>query len=156
MANTITGKILMIGQTEVIPYQDKTFYKRELVLDASRFDQYSGQKFENYPKFEFTGNNCMQLDQFQIGQVVTVSFVLSGRRVEKNGMVTFFTNVAGYKVEPYVRQNQSQQVAQPQQTVQTVTKSVQPSYQPEVSQQFPAALDENGNPLGGEDGDLPF
>lgn len=150
MANTITGKILVIGQTEAIPYQDKTFYKRELVLDASRFDQYSGQKFENYPKFEFTGNNCSSLDQFKIGQVVTVSFVLSGRRVEKNGQVSFFTNVTGYKVEPYVRQNQPQQVAQP-------VQQAAPSYQPESAQPFPPAVDENGNPLGtGDDGDLPF
>lgn len=149
MANTITGKILVIDQTESIPYQDKTFYKRELVLDASRFDQFSGQKFENYPKFQFTGNNCSSLDQFQIGQVVTVSFVLSGRRVEKNGQVSYFTNVTGYKVEPYVRKNQPQQVAQP-------VQQAAPSYQPEAAQPFPPAVDENGNPLGGEDGDLPF
>lgn len=155
MANTITGKILVIGQTEAIPYQDKTFYKRELVLDASRFDQYSGQKFENYPKFEFTGNNCSSLDQFQIGQVVTVSFVLSGRRVEKNGQVSFFTNVTGYKVEPYVRQNQPQHVAQPQHVEQPVQQAA-PSYQPEAAQPFPPAVDENGNPLGSDDGDLPF
>ena len=149
MANTITGKILVIGKTEAIPYQDKTFYKRELVLDASRFDQFSGKKFENYPKFEFTGNNCSSLDQFQIGQVVTVSFVLSGRRVEKNGQVSYFTNVTGYKVEPYVSKNQPQQVAQP-------VRQAAPSYQPEAAQPFPPAVDENGNPLGGEDGDLPF
>lgn len=155
MANTITGKILVIGQTEAIPYQDKTFYKRELVLDASRFDQYSGQKFENYPKFEFTGNNCSSLDQFQIGHVVTVSFVLSGRRVVKNGQVSFFTNVTGYKVEPYVRQNQSQQVAQPQQVAKPVQQAAS-SYQPEAAQPFPPAVDENVNPLGSDDGDLPF
>lgn len=155
MANTITGKILVIGQTEAIPYQDKTFYKRELVLDASRFDQYSGQKFENYPKFEFTGNNCSSLDQFQIGQVVTVSFFLSGRRVEKNGQVSFFTNVTGYKVEPYVRQNQPQHVAQPQQVAKPVQQAAS-FYQPDAAQPFPPAVDENGNPLGGEDGDLPF
>ena len=109
MANTITGKVLLIGQTEAIPYQDKVFYKREWVLDASRFDQYSGQKFENYPKLEFVGNNCSQLDQFQIGQLVTVSFVLSGRKVEKDGNVNYFTNASGYNIEHYVRQNQPQQ-----------------------------------------------
>ena len=162
MANTITGRILLISQTEAIPYQDSVFYKRELVLDASRFDQFSGQKFENYPKFEFTGNNCALLDNFQIGQAVTVSFVLSGRRKESNGQVSYFTNVTGYKVEPYMRQPQQVEKQMPPQQAQHVPAQPAMQSQPQhVSQQaqvagqpFPPAVDENGNPMGGDD--LPF
>ena len=162
MANTITGVILFIGQTVAVPTNNQNgqpFYKRELVLDASRIEQYTGRKFENYPKFEFVGNNCAILDQFQIGQIVTVSFVLSGRKVEKNGTVNYFTNVTGYKVEMYQRQPQNvqqpQYAAQPQQVAQPVQQAAQPPYQPEAAQPFPPAVDENGNPMGNAD-DLPF
>ena len=165
MANTITGRILLIGQTEAIPYQDKVFYKRELVLDASRYDQYSGNKFENYPKFVMTGNNCSQLDQYHQGDLVTVSFVLSGRKVEKDGNVSFFTNVTAYKVEPYQRvvqpQNNGIQPSQPTALYQPSAQQQQMAPQPQNvapvagQQPFPPAVDENGNPIGGDD-DLPF
>ena len=121
MANTITGIILFIGQTVAVPTNNQNgqpFYKRELVLDASRIEQFTQRRFENYPKFEFVGNNCAILDQFQVGQIVTVSFVLSGRKIEKNGQVSYFTNVTGYKVELY--QRQPQMVQQPQQVYQYI------------------------------------
>lgn len=179
MANTITGIILFIGQTVDVPTNNQNgqpFYKRELVLDASRYDQFSGRKFENYPKFEFVGNNCAILDQFQAGQAVTVSFVLSGRKVEKDGQVSYFTNVTGYKVELYQRPGQQPQMAQqPQQAApyqgQQPYPQPQAAYQPQqaqpanpfpataptgaTQQPFPPAVDENGNPIGDPD-DLPF
>ena len=175
MANTITGIILFIGQTLAVPTNNQIgqpFYKRELVLDASRIEQFTGRKFENYPKFEFVGNNCAILDQFQVGQIVTVSFVLSGRKSEKNGQVNYFTNVTGYKVELYQRQpqqnvQQPQQVYQGQQPYQAAPQQAAP-VQPatpfpataptgQMAQQpFPPAVDENGNPIGENPDDLPF
>lgn len=168
MANTITGIILFIGQTVAVPTNNQNgqpFYKRELVLDASRIEQFTQRRFENYPKFEFVGNNCAILDQFQVGQIVTVSFVLSGRKIEKNGQVSYFTNVTGYNVELY--QRQPQMVQQPQQAYQAAPQQVSPT-QPsnpfpanaptgQITQQpFPPAVDENGNPIGDNTDDLPF
>lgn len=166
MANQITGTILLIGQKEAIPYQDKVFYKRELVLDASRFDQFSGRKFENYPKFEFTGNNCDKLDQFPVGTLVTVSFTLSGRRKEENGQVSFFTNVTGYDIVLYSRNGQPQTVQQPV-AAPVVAPQPAPVQNPpytspsaptgmSAAQPFPPAVDEDGNPIGGNADDLPF
>lgn len=177
MANTITGKILVIGQTETIPVPNSPnpFYKRELVLDASRFDQFSGQRIENYPKLEFVNNNCSKLDQYQVGQLVTVSFSLSGRKTEKDGIMRFFTNVTGYDIVPYQRRNpqqgqmaqQPQQVYQGQQPYQAAPQQAAPA-QPanpfpataptgQMAQQpFPPAVDENGNPIGENPDDLPF
>lgn len=109
MANTITGRILLIGEVENIPYQDKVFSKREVVLDCSRFDTMTGEKMENYPKFEFTGKHVDDLNNYQVGQFVTVSFVLSGRRVEKDGKTSYFTNITAYKIEPYQRYNSGAQ-----------------------------------------------
>ena len=154
MANTITGIILFIGDTVAVQSQNgQPFNKRELVLDASRYEQFTGRKIENYPKLEFIGNKCSILDQFQVGQLVTVSFFLSGRKSEKNGYVNYFTNVTGYDVELYQRQPDAQQAANYQ------GQAVQPQpatpTQPMAGEQpFPPAVDENGNPIGNDD--LPF
>lgn len=43
MAFQISGIIQHIGNTESIPYQDKVFKKRELVLDCSYRNQFTGQ-----------------------------------------------------------------------------------------------------------------
>lgn len=102
MAYTINGIIQKIGDIESIPYRDKVFQKRELVLDCSYRNQFTGDlERPNYPKFEFTGDHVNDLDAFKSGDIVTVTFVLNGSRSEKNGMVRYFTNVNGYKIEKY-------------------------------------------------------
>lgn len=66
MAFQISGIIQHIGNTESIPYQDKVFKKRELVLDCSYRNQFTGQiEIANYPKFEFTGNHVDDLNGFK-------------------------------------------------------------------------------------------
>lgn len=102
MANTIIGKVLVIGRTEEIPSKNggQPFLKRTLVQDCSRYDQYTGKKFENYPQLEFASKNTAILDNFNVGDVVEVSFALQGRSYEKDGVHKYFTSIVGYKVEP--------------------------------------------------------
>lgn len=163
MKNQQTGKILIIGNTYQVPSTTpgaQPLYKRELVLDASRFDSITGQKFENYPKFEFINQKCNLLDQFQVGQLVTVSFALSGRKTEKDGQVNYFTNVTGYEIVPYQRMGQqTQTVQQPQQPAPMQSAAPFPPTAPtgaQPQQPFPPAVDEDGNPIGENADDLPF
>lgn len=140
MANTITGKILRISPTVQIPSKDgsKTYPKREVVLDATRYDQYTGERgYENFPAFEFGGEKCAELDQFKNGQVVTISFDLQGRKWEKDGEVKYITTVRGYKIEAWKGQQQSatgtatqQQAAPQQQMPQAPEPEPQPSMEP--------------------------
>ena len=119
MANQIIGRVFQIGDTKEIKSKDgsKTYYKRELVLDATRFDGLTGQRgFDNYPSFEFSGDNCQMLDSFKQGDIVVVSFDLQGMKYEKEGQTRFFTSIRGYKIEL----KQASQPLQPQ----------QPAYQP--------------------------
>lgn len=153
MANQITGRILLIGEVENIPYQDKVFSKREVVLDCSRFDTMTGEKNENYPKFEFTGKHVDDLNNYQVGQFVTVSFVLSGRKVEKDGKTNYFTNITAYKIEPYQRYNNGVQPAQPYTPPQTAAQSYQPQTTAPQTAPYPPNVDGQGNP---EKDDLPF
>lgn len=121
MANQIIGRVFQIGDTKEIKSKDgsKTYYRRELVLDATRFDGLTGQRgYDNFPSIEFNGDNCHLLDQLKMGDVVTVSFDLQGTKYEKDGQTRFFTSIRGYKVEP-------KQVYQPQ-----YQQPTQPTYQP--------------------------
>lgn len=83
MTNTITGKILAIGDIESIPNRsgDKIFKKRILVLNCTRSN--FGEVFENYPSFEFTGKHVDDPTAFKVGDIVTVSFVVQGNRYKK-------------------------------------------------------------------------
>lgn len=173
MAFQISGIIQHIGNTESIPYQDKVFKKRELVLDCSYRNQFTGQiERVNYPKFEFTGNHVDDLNGFNMGDIVTVSFSLNGSRSEKDGQVRYFTNVQGYKIEKYQsRYNQQQggnQTAQAangnqltptqgacQSAQQAAMESARNAAAPSAPN-FPPAVDENGNPIQGNNDDLPF
>ena len=130
MANQVIGRVYLIGNTEPIKSKDgsKTYYKRELVLDATRFDGMTGERgFNNFPAFEFSGDKCAELDQYKAGEIVTVSFDLQGTKYEKDGQTKFFTRVRGYKVE----RRQMQQPQAPQQP-----PAPQQQYDPQPTPQY--------------------
>lgn len=171
MAFHISGIIQRIGNTESIPYQGKVFKKRELVLDCSYRNQFTGQiERANYPKFEFTGNHVDNLNGFNMGDIVTVSFSLNGSRSEKDGQVRYFTNVQGYKIEKYQsRYNQQQGGNQPTQAVNgnqptttqgtgqmSAQQAAMESARAASASNFPPAVDSDGKPIQGNDDDLPF
>lgn len=120
MALQITGKIHQIGMTQIIPSKSggQPFQKREVVLDCTRFDPYTGQRdqYENYPSFEFSGEKCKDLDGYQPGQVVTISFDLQGNFFDaQDGTKKNFTRVRGYKIEARTAVHpQPQKAVQPQ------------------------------------------
>lgn len=102
MANQIIGRVFGVGDTQPIQSKDgtKTYYKRELVLDATRYDSMTGERgFDNYPSFEFSGDKCKELDNLTIGDIVVVSFDVVGSKYEKDGQTKFFNRVRGYKIE---------------------------------------------------------
>mgnify|MGYP002730073431 FL=1 len=103
MANTMTGRILSIGDVESIQGKSgNTFNKRTLVLNCT-YSNY-GEVYENYPSFEFSGRHIDDLSDFKVGDVVTVSFVIQGNKYKKeNQPEKFFNTIAGYKVEHLYR-----------------------------------------------------
>lgn len=160
MANQISGKVLILENAVTIPTRTgNTFTKRQIVLDASHYDPMTGQKFENYPAFDFIGNRVNDLDSFKEGDLVTISFALNGRPFEKDGKTIYITSVTGYKIEPYQRQNNGYKPSNS--THPTTTPPTNPQAQPQaqnmpqqVSQPFPPTVDQNGRP--NNEDDLPF
>lgn len=146
MSNQITGRLIEIGQTVQIPSKNggNPFLKREFLLDATTHDPYTGERnqYENILPLELSGDKCSELDNYRVGDVLTVSFALQGRSwTNQDGELKRMASIRCYKLEgrkPAVQQP----VPQPAST----------SYPPTMEQAFPPQVDENGNPKD----DLPF
>lgn len=141
MANQLTGKILYIYPTQQLPSKDgsKIILKRGIVIDCTRFDPYTGERngFENTPMLEFIGDRCIELDKYQVGQIVTISFDVQGTRYRnKDGVEQIFTRVQPYRIEP----RQTQQATSVQQP------APQPTYQ-QQPQNFPPQGDNDKLPF---------
>lgn len=114
MANTITGRILSIGQVMQVAGKDpsRPLLKREVIMDCTRHDPYTGEraKYENTPALEFVGDAVHELDAYRSGDIVTVSFSVEGRKYTgKDGQTRIFTSVRPYRIERNARQAEVQQ-----------------------------------------------
>ncbi len=117
MANTIIGSIASIGPTQSLKAKNgNAFQKRDLVINVRRFDPNTGEPvtdWENTPKLSFMGDKCRDLDRFQVGQMVVISFDLQGRKyTNANGETDIITEARPYKIEAY-GQRPSQPALQP-------------------------------------------
>lgn len=151
MANIVTGIIEHIGNTTQEQSTDgqKTYYRRELVINAKRFDPYTGESVrDNFVSLRLSGERCKELDNFKQGDLVDVSYLLDGVKYQdKSGETKYFTRISCYKVE-----NHSKNVrpAQPTTPTQPTPPPAQPTQQYEP---FPHQPFEDPKP---NNGGLPF
>lgn len=104
MVYNIKAKIYKIGEVQSIPLQNggEPFRKRSIVLDAARFDPYTGEKSgDNYVVVEFSGKRVAELEKYAIGDLANVSFVLQGRKYidSTTREERYFTSVIGIGIE---------------------------------------------------------
>lgn len=140
----IKGRIESISPIQQIPTKSgKVMEKRELVLDATRYDPLTGERgFDNFPLLEFSGERCKELDNFQLGEAVTVSYNLEGMRyTDKGGLVKYFTKAIAYKIEA-IKIAKRKQTPIPTQTQQPPTY---PNYQHTQQVKEPWAENSNNN-----------
>ena len=154
MSNQITGRLAAIGQTVQIPSKTggSPFLKREFLLDATTYDQWTGERsqYENIVPLDVSGEKCADLDNLSVGDIITVSFALQGREwTNKDGQTKRMVSIRCYKIE---RRNQPGQVAAPQQA--TPQPQSAPQYQASPTPPFPPSVDAYGNPQTKDD--LPF
>ena len=128
MANTMTGRVLLIGNVEEIPSKSggEPFKKRVVVLNCTHSNY--GDVYENYPSFEFSGKHVDDPADLAVGEIVTISFALQGTnyQMSANDPVKYFNTISGYKIEKYQRGGQTQQQAPPQQPQGTQSPATQP------------------------------
>lgn len=158
MAYEILGTILKIGVTETIQKKNNggTFNKRQLVLQQRRFDRNTGQEFQpNYPTIDFINNNTAKLDHFKVGDKVRVYFDINGTKSidEHTRQERFFSSLNGFRVEPYVSQNQQ---TAPTQNYPPQPYQGQPAYPPQQPLYPPQQLPPQPFPPQNPNNDDPF
>lgn len=111
MANTMTGKVLYIGNVDEIPSKSggNPLRKRIVVLNCTHSN--FGDVYENYPSFEFSGSHVDDPTEFAVGDIVTISFALQGKKYQKSAddPIKYFNTISGYKIEKYQRGTHTQQ-----------------------------------------------
>ena len=87
-----TGKILKIGQTK---QRTDTFKTR-----AVRIEHASNPLYPQVNKFELSQDKCELLDNYQVGDTVTVSWNLRGRVwINPEGKESDFTTLDVWRIE---------------------------------------------------------
>jgi hypothetical protein len=94
MSFEITGTL--VDKSPVTEISSK-FKKREFVLEKK--ENSGGFEFTDYIKFQLTQDKCSLLDAYNPGEELKVYFNLRGRKWEKDGKVSYFTNLEAWKIE---------------------------------------------------------
>ena len=93
----IIGSIFAIEEKQV---KTDKFTVQEFILDAGTFDQYTGEKRENYLKLQCSNNRIEELEKLKIHDRVKVFFHPRGRFFkDKEGKDGHAQNLDAYKFE---------------------------------------------------------
>jgi hypothetical protein len=94
MSYELTGTLIEIFDTE---QPTPTFRKREFVVELQ--EDRNGRQFFDHIKFQVIQDKVDLLDQFQVKQEVKVHFDIKGKRWEREGRVSYFTNLQAWRIE---------------------------------------------------------
>jgi hypothetical protein len=94
MSFEVTGKLAVKYDTQQVK---ESFKKREFVLELS--EEINGNVYTNFAKMQLVQNKCEQLDRFNEGDMIKVSFNLKGNKWEKDGKINYITNLDAWRIE---------------------------------------------------------
>jgi hypothetical protein len=106
----VTGKLHVKYDTQQV--SDK-FKKREFVIELA--EEINGNIYTNYAKMQLAQNKCEILDRFKEGDLIKVSFNIKGNKWERDGKVSYITNLDAWRIE--------NATAQPQPTAQPAAQT---------------------------------
>ena len=101
MSFEINGRLAEKYETQKV---SDRFQKREFVLEIKSTGN-TGYEFVDFIKFQATQDKCSLLDQFGIDDELKVSFNLRGRKWERDGQVSYFTNLEAWRIEKMISGN---------------------------------------------------
>jgi hypothetical protein len=90
----ITGKLVEKYDTQVV---NDRFRKREFVIEVT--EEVNGSAFTNYAKMQLVQNKTDIIDRFQLGDTLRVNFSIKGNRYERDGKVSYFSNLDAWRIE---------------------------------------------------------
>lgn len=94
MAFEITGKVIEVSP--VTQVSDK-FRKREFVIEKKETG--GSAMFIDYIKFQVTQDKCDLINESYLNENVRIWFNLRGNKWERDGKVSYFTNLDAWKIE---------------------------------------------------------
>jgi hypothetical protein len=94
MSFELEGKLVEKFDTQQV---SDAFKKREFVVETT--EEGGGRVFTEHIKFQLIQDKVSLIDPIQLNQNVKVAFNLKGRKWEKNGNVSYFTNLDAWRVE---------------------------------------------------------
>jgi len=109
MSFEINGRLAEKFETQKV---SERFQKRDFVIEIKSTGN-TGYEFVDFIKFQSTQDKCAMLDQFNVDDTIKVSFNLRGRKWEKDGQVSYFTNLEAWRVEKVQSANDEPEFSTP-------------------------------------------
>lgn len=90
----LKGKLIVKNDVQQVT---ATFQKREFVVECE--ENNAGRVFTDYIKFQLIQDKCSILDQYNVGDVINITFNIKGNKWEKEGVTNYFTNLSAWRIE---------------------------------------------------------
>lgn len=96
MSFEIEGKLFNKSAVQEV---SASFKKQEFVIEV---ENERNPDWNDFVKFQLTQDRCGLVEAMEIGESIKVSFNIRGRKWEKDGQVSYFTNLEAWRVEKLV------------------------------------------------------
>jgi hypothetical protein len=100
MSYELTGKLIEKSDTV---QRTETFKTREFVIEKS--EDIGGRTITNFAKFQCVQDKTGIVDRVNVGEEVKVYFNIRGTKWEKDGKVSYFTNLDAWRIEQILQTN---------------------------------------------------
>lgn len=94
MIYEIEGKLIEKFDENII---SDRFKKREIVVE--RIENFKGKDYVDYVKFQLINDKTGLVDDINFGEGIKIRFAVKGNKWEKDGKVSYFTNLDAISVE---------------------------------------------------------
>jgi hypothetical protein len=94
MSFEINGKLVEKFETQNVT---ASFRKREFVIEKT--ESTGGREFTEVIKFQLSQDRCDLIDPYQLNEEIKIHFNIKGRKWEKDGRVSYFTNLEAWRIE---------------------------------------------------------
>ncbi len=95
MSFEISGKVIEVGPVE---QKGESFRKREFVIEVAEANS-SGREFIDYVKFQCIQDRTDIIDENYLNENIKVSFNIKGNKWERDGKVSYFTNLDAWRIQ---------------------------------------------------------